>query len=256
MAEWTGRRQRQHSAIEPASSPRHQERDETPQGPETPGAQFSPQLPGEVPDRSSVPGQYTVRVPPATRVVRPLTEYGTAQAIMGVYAAKPGQAEDPARFEQATASFEEMRKAYPAQVPPVRPAPGYALDQGDAQASELQAIDGPRPTTAGTEPAVATGEAHNAVPGAEPTAATRTDASAAEIGSAFSPADAPASVRSPAAAAAGTDAVTLGQRAGESRWAEAARPGDSTSPAGTLPAAKEGETTNRPSGDPPPVAAQ
>ncbi|MDP9365497.1 MAG: hypothetical protein M3Q10_14950, partial [Chloroflexota bacterium] len=118
MAEWTGRKQRQHSPTDHEASHRHQDRNDTPQAPETPGAQFSPQHPGEVPDRSTVPGQYSTRVPRATRARRPLTEYGSAQAIMNVYAAPPGQELEPSRFEQATATFEELRKAYPAQVPP------------------------------------------------------------------------------------------------------------------------------------------
>ncbi len=47
---------------------------------------------------------------------------------MGVFGAEPGQEREPARFEQATASFEEVRKANPAQWPPVRPVAGYTLD--------------------------------------------------------------------------------------------------------------------------------
>lgn len=253
MAEWTGRKQRQHSPTDPEASQRHQDRDDTPQGPETPGAQFSPQHPGEVPDRSTVPGQYSTRVPRATSVRRPLTELGTAQAIMDVYAAPPGEEMEPSRFEQATATFEELRKAYPTEVPPVRPGPGYALQHGDAQASEMQAIEGASPVGETTEPAVATGEAYNARPGGGTGAPARTDAPAAEVGSAFSPSDAPASVRSPADALAGSGAATEpkrgrddtgGTQVGESRWAAAARPGDASSPAGTLPAAKDGETNN------------
>ena len=246
MAEWTGRKRRQHSPTDAEASQRNQDRDETPQAPESPGAISSPQHPGEVPDRSTVPGQFATRVRRATSVRRPLTEYGSAQAIMDVYAAPPGKELDPSRFEQATASYEELRKAYPAQLPPDHPAPGYALARGDATASEMQAIEaGPAPAA----PMTATGEAYNARPAggtAEVAPPARTDAPAAQVGSAFSPSDAPASVRSPSDAAAGSGAVVEGGAAGESRWAAAApKPGDLTSAAGTLPAAKDGETNNQ-----------
>lgn len=99
--------------------------------PEAPGAVRSPQMPGEVPDRSSIPGEDALPVPPpAGPVVRPLTEYGSAQRIMGVYSATDGNEDDPARFEQATASYEEMRKANPALRTPTRPSAGYALSDG------------------------------------------------------------------------------------------------------------------------------
>jgi len=253
MAEWTGRRQRQHSNVDLEASHRNQDRNDFPQAPETPGATISPQHPGMVPDRSTVPGHSSRRVPPTASVRRPLTEYGTAQRIMGVFAATPGAEGDPNRFEQATAAYEELRKAYPAQLPPVRPAPGYALEQGDATASEMQAIEaGPGPTAPLTE--ARSGEAYNARPAggsAEVAPPARVEASAAEVGSAFSPSDAPASVRSPADAVAGSGAV------GESKWAEAApAPGDLTSPAGTLPAAKDGETTSSGEQGMPPVAPQ
>ena len=246
MAEWTGRKKAQHSDVDPGAYARNQERDDTPLGSEAPGAVSSPQHPGEVPDRSTIPGQRRTRTPRRTLPVRrPLTEYGTAQAIMNVFAPPPDNPMDPARFEQATAAYEELRKAYPAQLPPDRPGPGYALAEGDRMASELQAIEaGPTPSAPGT----ATGEAYNAAPGA-PTAdaaaavapPARMEAPAAQVGSAFSPSDAPASVRSPSDAVTGGGATGTGT-AGESRWAEAApKPGDLTSTAGTLPAAKDGE---------------
>jgi hypothetical protein len=84
-------------------------------------------MPGEVPDRSTIAGQYTTHVEPSPNPRRPLVEYQTAQRIMGVYRADPGQEREPARFEQATASFEEMRKADPDLLPPSRPAPGVVM---------------------------------------------------------------------------------------------------------------------------------
>lgn len=91
------------------------------------GARSSPQIPGQTIDQFSVPGHTNYRVARTTTVRRPLTQFGTAQEIMGVYAPKPGQENDPARFEQASASYEELRKADPALLTPIRPLPGYDL---------------------------------------------------------------------------------------------------------------------------------
>jgi hypothetical protein len=111
--------------------------------PDAPGATWSPQVPGEVPDRSSVPGEGTLPVVvPDVTPLRPLSEYGTAQRIMKAFAAKDGNDDDPARIEQAPISYEEQRKAYPALRTPVRPQPGYALADGirvtSAELTQLQ----------------------------------------------------------------------------------------------------------------------
>ncbi|HWV23369.1 MAG TPA: hypothetical protein VNZ58_04195 [Thermomicrobiales bacterium] len=100
--------------------------------PVAPGAVTSPQIPGQVPDRSSVPGENQIPVPPppAGGPRRPLVERETAQGIMHVYAPKNGNEDDPARFEQATVSYEEIRKAVPFLRTPIRPAAGYALADG------------------------------------------------------------------------------------------------------------------------------
>jgi hypothetical protein len=98
--------------------------------PKAPGAAFSPQIPGQVPDRSTVPGHFSTRVPrPTAPVRRPLTQYGTAQEIIHVFPA-PNEEPDKAEFEQATASREELQKAYPWQTPPDHPTAVFALDQG------------------------------------------------------------------------------------------------------------------------------
>lgn len=216
-----------------------------------PGARRSPQLPGEVPDRAMIAGVPNRRGPRRPNVGVPLTEAGTAQAIMNVFAAEPGEELNPARFEQATASYEELRKAYPAELPPTHPAPGYALAHGDAMASELQAIEGPSPSP--SAPGAAAGEAHDARPGggtADVAAPAKTDASAADIGSAFTPSDMPSSMRSPSDA---TNPPQTAAAAGESSWAAAApTPGTAQSLGGTLPAAKDGEppAPDRPRGNP------
>jgi hypothetical protein len=101
-----------------------------PKSPSAPGAAASPQMPGQVPDRSTVPGHSAARVPRAVGPIRrPLTQYGTAQEIMHVYPA-PDDDPQPAEFEQSPASLEELRKAYPWQLPPLGPTPSFALDQG------------------------------------------------------------------------------------------------------------------------------
>lgn len=99
--------------------------------PLAPGGNRSPQAPGQVPDRSSVPDHAEASLDlPTGEVRRPITEYGTAQRIMGVYEARDGNDADPARFEQTTVTYEELRKANPALRTPVRPTAGYALSDG------------------------------------------------------------------------------------------------------------------------------
>ncbi len=96
-----------------------------------PGAVASPQIPGQVPDRSSVPGQGVLPVaPPATPPRRPLTEYGSAQRIMRVFEPRDGNDDAPERFEQGPISYEELRKANPSLRTPLRPSAGYALSDG------------------------------------------------------------------------------------------------------------------------------
>ncbi len=100
--------------------------------PAAPGASRSPQRPGLTPDRSSIPGHSLEASPSISGApLRPLTQYGTAQEIMNTMPA-PEEDADPSDFEQSPAAFQEQRKAYPWQVPPVRPTSLFALDQGVA----------------------------------------------------------------------------------------------------------------------------
>lgn len=111
--------------------------------PEAPGAVKSPQIPGEVPDRSTIPEEGVLPVPSVeTEPLRPLTEYGTAQEIMGVY--KKKDITDPSRFEQTPPVYEEQRKAFAGALrTPLRPTAGYALTGGtrmpNARLAALQA---------------------------------------------------------------------------------------------------------------------
>jgi hypothetical protein len=111
-----------------------------PKSPKAPGAAASPQMPGQVPDRSTVPGHFSTRVARSSgSPQRPLTQYGTAQEIMHVY---PAPNEEPAiaEFEQATASVEELRKAYPWQRTPKRPTPAFDLGYGVATEAPALAV--------------------------------------------------------------------------------------------------------------------
>jgi hypothetical protein len=110
--------------------------------PVAPGAVSSPQIPGQVPDRSTIRGKSVLPVPPPSAYSRrPLNEAGTSQGIMGVFEPEGGNESDPARFEQATASYEELRKAYPNLRLPTRPTAGYALADGTRVANaELAAL--------------------------------------------------------------------------------------------------------------------
>src|SRR6187402_647617 len=92
-----------------------------PKSPPAPGAAVSPQHPGMTPDESAPPGYTNFTVSRATSTQRPLTQYETAQEIMHVFSKVPENQIAPGDFEQATASFEELRKSDPAQIPPVRP---------------------------------------------------------------------------------------------------------------------------------------
>jgi len=104
-----------------------------PKAPPAPGASSSPQRPGQTPDRSDIPGETVAASPPIDGIPwRPLSEDGTAQEIMNLLPA-PGEDAAPSDFEQPPASFQEQRKAYPWQLPPVRPTSVFALDQGVAE---------------------------------------------------------------------------------------------------------------------------
>ncbi|MFL5759048.1 MAG: hypothetical protein ACJ789_04875 [Thermomicrobiales bacterium] len=106
-----------------------------------PGARRSPQIPGQVPDRSTVPGFHSTQVPKPTSVMRPLTQYQTAEEISKRFRKYPAGQIKPEQFEQADASFEELRKAIPADNPPVRPKRGYILDAGEEAAALPETVE-------------------------------------------------------------------------------------------------------------------
>jgi hypothetical protein len=100
--------------------------------PKSPGASKSPQLPGQTPDRSTVPGHHFIQAPaPLGAPTRPAAQYLTAQELSNAMPI-PDEIAESADFEQAPASFEENRKAYPWQNPPRRPTPWFTLGDGVA----------------------------------------------------------------------------------------------------------------------------
>ena len=104
--------------------------------PPAPGAMTSPQVPGMVPDWTTVPTHIGEMTPGATSKARPLSQFGTAEELARVFRRIPGDQLQPADFEQAPASLEEMRKANPADLTPIRPQyrPGQepSLPAGDS----------------------------------------------------------------------------------------------------------------------------
>lgn len=112
-----------------------------------PGGMVSPQGPGMTPDRTIVPGHVGFEHPPATTKRRPLTQYGSAEEIMGVFRRKPEEEMQASDFEQAPASGEEMRSANPALLTPVRP-----LDRVPSRAAQLQGGEEARQLMTGHTP--------------------------------------------------------------------------------------------------------
>jgi hypothetical protein len=128
-------------ALNGTRSGRQADRDATPlRYPRAPGAVSSPHMPGQVPDHSTVPGHFSVRVPRAPIGRRSLSEDGTTQEIMDVFRPDANGEMTPEGFEQATASHEEMLKATPDNLPPDHPVPGYRLVEGGATTPALPPI--------------------------------------------------------------------------------------------------------------------
>lgn len=130
MAEWTGQK-RTLNSIEPVRKPpADAASDHVPPSPSAPGAEHSPQRPGETPDAPALFGKLRGSAQALASVRRPLTEYGTAQRILGMYAFVTGAEVKPEDWEQGLAAFEEQRKAHPALQTPERPLSGYGLGLG------------------------------------------------------------------------------------------------------------------------------
>jgi hypothetical protein len=128
-------------SLHDTSSDRQADRDARPLPyPPAPGAISSPHKPGQVPDHSTIPGHFSLRVPRAPVGWRSLADEGTTQEIMGVFRPDANGEMTPGQFEQAPASDEELLKAVPADLPPDRPRPGYTRVSGEAPAPALLAV--------------------------------------------------------------------------------------------------------------------
>jgi hypothetical protein len=104
-------------------------------------------------------------LPPLASNRRPLSEYGSAQRLLGLFTPAPGTELQASDWEQGPSAMEELRKADPALLTPIRPLGGVGLGIGrstPAIAEEaLEAIGDA--TEATTEAPPTTGEATAAV---------------------------------------------------------------------------------------------
>ena len=129
MAEWTGAKRTLNSIPAADDSPLDDTSVHVPTAPRAPGATDSPQLPGMTPDQPDLPGKMRGTLPALASNRRPLSEYGTAQRLLHLFTPAPG---------------EELRRADPSLLTPMRPLGGHGLGIGrttPAIASEaLQAI--------------------------------------------------------------------------------------------------------------------
>ena len=92
----------------------------------------SPQLPGMTPDQPDLPGRSRGSLPPLASNRRPLTEYGSAQRLLGLFTPEPGTELQASDWEQGPSAMEELRKADPALLTPIRPLGGVGLGIGRA----------------------------------------------------------------------------------------------------------------------------
>ena len=84
MAEWSGGVRPRRRSI-PAELENKSMRRVVPHHPEAPGAVASPQIPGMTPDRSDLPGHDEPRYAANRSPRRPISQYGTAEELWGIY---------------------------------------------------------------------------------------------------------------------------------------------------------------------------
>jgi hypothetical protein len=77
-------------------------------------------------------------LPPLASNRRPLTEYGSAQRLLGLFTAPPGTELEASDWEQGPPSTEELRKADPALLTPIRPLGGVGLGIGRSTSAIAQ----------------------------------------------------------------------------------------------------------------------
>jgi hypothetical protein len=82
------------------------------------------------PDQPDLPGQSRGSLRPISSNRRPLTEYGSAQRLLGLFTPEPGTELQASDWEQGPSATEELRKADPALLTPIRPLGGVGLGIG------------------------------------------------------------------------------------------------------------------------------
>src|SRR5215210_8195955 len=130
MAEWTGQKRTLNSIPTEDDPPLDDTSVHVPRAPQAPAATSSPQRPGMTPDQPALPGRSRGSLPQLASNRRPLTEYGSAQRLLGLFTPAPGTELQASDWEQGASSTEELRKADPALLTPIRPLPGIGLGIG------------------------------------------------------------------------------------------------------------------------------
>src|SRR5215203_7481178 len=130
MAEWTGQKRTLNSIPIEDDPPLDDTSVHVPRTPQAPAATTSPQLPGMTPDQPALPGRTRGSLPPLASNRRPLSEYGSAQRLLGLFTPKPGMELQASDWEQGSSAMEELRKADPALLTPIRPLGGVGLGIG------------------------------------------------------------------------------------------------------------------------------
>jgi hypothetical protein len=130
MAEWTGQKRTLNSIPPEDDPPLDDTSVHVPRAPQAPAATTSPQRPGMTPDQPDLPGRSRGSLPPLVSNRRPLTEYATAQRLLGILTPRPGEEMQAADWEQGPSALEELRKADPALLTPPRPLSGRGLGIG------------------------------------------------------------------------------------------------------------------------------
>ena len=130
MAEWTGQKRTLNSIPPEDDPPLDDTTVHVPRTPQAPAATSSPQRPGMTPDEPDLPGRSRGSLPPLASNRRPLTEYGSAQRLLGLFTPEPGTELQASDWEQGPSAMEELRKADPALLTPMRPLGGVGLGIG------------------------------------------------------------------------------------------------------------------------------
>jgi hypothetical protein len=135
MAEWTGQKRTLNSIPPEDDPPLDDTAVHVPRTPQAPAATSSPQRPGMTPDQPDLPGRSRGSLPPLASNRRPLTEYGSAQRLLGLFTPEPGTELQASDWEQGPSAMEELRKADPALLTPLRPLGGVSLGIGRSRSA-------------------------------------------------------------------------------------------------------------------------